>query len=258
MTQTVQLWDPSVMNRNVSSFNQKSEAYLKNRPRYPQELYRFLFDQCREFNRAWDCGCGNGQVSIDLVTAFDCIAATDINMNQVLNSFKHDKIHYSVQNAESAAFPDGCFDLLVTAQCLHWFDMDRFFIEAKRVLKPGGVFACWGYGFFTVNPATDRVLRKELFEIIDPFWAAGNRIVQDGYREVGFPFKKNDVPPIGMVMNWTCGQLTNYLKTWSAIKLYNEQFNTDVVEEIRPLLDKCMNGVERVVFEFSVYCGING
>jgi SAM-dependent methyltransferase len=251
-------WDPSAMNRNVSSFNRNSEAYLKNRPRYPQELYGFLFAQCRQFHCAWDCGCGNGQVSIDLVSAFDRVAATDINMNQVLYSYKHDNIHYSVQNAESAAFPDGCFDLLVTAQCLHWFDTDRFFCEAERVLKPGGVFGCWGYGFFSVNQTADRLLQKQLFEIIDPFWAAGNRIVQNGYRDISFPFRKIDVPSIGMVMNWNCGQLTDYLKTWSAVKLYNEHFGADVVEEIRPMLGNYMNGVEKVVFEFTAYCGVNG
>jgi ubiquinone/menaquinone biosynthesis C-methylase UbiE len=38
-----------------------------------------------------NCGCGNGQVSIDLISIFNKIEASDINENQLLNSYKHDK-----------------------------------------------------------------------------------------------------------------------------------------------------------------------
>jgi hypothetical protein len=84
-------------NDNILTFNINSSGYFKNRPRYPLELYKSIFENCSEYNIAWDCGCGNGQVSIDLVSKFNKIEASDINENQISNSYEHDKIHYTIQ-----------------------------------------------------------------------------------------------------------------------------------------------------------------
>lgn len=73
-------------NDNVLTFNINSKGYLKNRPRYPLKLYKSIFENCSEYNIAWDCGCGNGQVSIDLVSKFNRIEASDINEEQIINS----------------------------------------------------------------------------------------------------------------------------------------------------------------------------
>ncbi|MCP4490067.1 MAG: class I SAM-dependent methyltransferase, partial [Gammaproteobacteria bacterium] len=35
------------------------------------------------------------------------------------------------------------FSLITVAQALHWFNIDFFFKEVKRVLKPGGILAVW-------------------------------------------------------------------------------------------------------------------
>lgn len=32
------------------------------------------------------------------------------------------------------------------AQAVHWFDLDKFYAEADRILKPNGVLALLGYG----------------------------------------------------------------------------------------------------------------
>jgi ubiquinone/menaquinone biosynthesis C-methylase UbiE len=205
----------------------------------------------------WDCGCGNGQVSIDLVSTFHSIEASDRNENQIANSYKNDKIHYSIQQSESTNFPDNYFDLICAAQCLHWFDLVTFFHEAKRVLKSDGLFGCWGYGFFKINKTVDEILNEKLFLKIDPFWSFGNRIVQNGYRDITFPFIDIPVPKITMIMQWDSNRLMNYLNTWSAVKLYNDEYNTDIIKGIRPHLDNYLNHVEKVVFDFSFYCGRN-
>jgi SAM-dependent methyltransferase len=43
--------------------------------------------------------------------------------------------------AEELPVPDHAVDVVVGAQCLHWFDLDRAFPEIARVLRPGGVLA---------------------------------------------------------------------------------------------------------------------
>jgi SAM-dependent methyltransferase len=35
----------------------------------------------------------------------------------------------------------GSIDLIVVAQALHWFDLQRFYKEVRRVLKNNGVLA---------------------------------------------------------------------------------------------------------------------
>lgn len=55
------------MDPNAQTFNSQSDRYQSARPRYPQELFEVLKAQCSAHQKAWDCGCGNGQVAIDLV-----------------------------------------------------------------------------------------------------------------------------------------------------------------------------------------------
>jgi len=48
---------------------------------------------------------------------------------------------FTVMNAESLKFGDGCFDTVCVANSLHHFEnVDRALSEMKRVLKPGGLF----------------------------------------------------------------------------------------------------------------------
>lgn len=243
------------VNENVLTFNSNSDEYFKNRPRYPAALYDAIFEHCNEYNCAWDCGCGNGQVAIDLVPRFNHVEASDINENQIVNAFKHERIHYSIQNAESPEFPDNHFDLLCVAQCMHWFNLDIFFQSVRRVLKKDGIFACWGYGDFHINNEIDHVLDTLLLSKIDPFWAAGNRIVQNGYKDVTFPFDKIQLPPIEMNVLWDVNQLANYMDTWSAVKLYNNAFKTDIIAEIKLEISSVMKGPELVKMDFSCFMG---
>jgi hypothetical protein len=48
-------------------------------------------------------------------------------------------VHYSVQPAEATTFASASFDAVCVAQALHWFDIERFYAEVRRVLRPGGI-----------------------------------------------------------------------------------------------------------------------
>ena len=47
---------------------------------------------------------------------------------------------------------DSSLDLVTICQALHWLDLDTFYSEAERVLKPGGVLAVIGYHMTRVAP----------------------------------------------------------------------------------------------------------
>ncbi len=247
------------MDPNAQTFNSKSDQYQSARPRYPQELYEILNAQCSVHQNAWDCGCGNGQVAIDLVEVFQQVEASDINENQIRAAIAHPRIRYTVQKSEATDYADASFDAVCAAQCMHWFDLDRFFAEAKRVLKKEGIFACWGYGFFKTEPDLDRVLAQQLLEKIDPYWSDRNRLLCSGYQGVEFPFEPMDCPPVAMVMPWTLNELLEYLSTWSAVKLYDNAQGTAIMDNVRRELTarfdlECQYSV---AMDFFVYMGRN-
>ena len=55
------------------------------------------------------------------------------------------------------------------AQAWHWFDHSRFNRELLRVLRPGGVFAAWGYGWFSIDAQIDAAIDEEYLRPIGPY-----------------------------------------------------------------------------------------
>ena len=204
-------------------FNEKSELYAKVRPRYPQELFKFLETLCDEQKSAWDVACGNGQAAIDLANYFDEVHATDISEEQIAHAIQCPRINYSVQPAEKTDFFENQFDLVCVAQALHWFDYDIFWVEVKRVLKPKGVFAAWGYSWFSITDEVDNILKESFLDVIEPYWEPQNNLLWNQYRDIPFPFEKINTPKIAMKTEWDLNQLFAYLQSWSATRLCVEK-----------------------------------
>jgi ubiquinone/menaquinone biosynthesis C-methylase UbiE len=198
-------------------FSDKSDLYAKVRPRYPQELFTFLASLCDDGQSAWDVACGNGQAAVDLALYFAEVHATDVSEQQIANAIPNPRVRYSVQPAEKTNFAENQFDLVSVAQALHWFDYELFWPEVKRVLKPNGIFAAWGYSWFSAAEIND-VLREHFLPAIKPYWAKQNQLLWNGYRDVPFPFERVDTPEIKMKMKWDFNQLFSYLQTWSSVR----------------------------------------
>ncbi len=203
-------------------FDDKSDLYASARPRYPPALYDYLVSLCDDRTVAWDCACGNGQVAVDLINYFEQVYATDVSLQQIAHVLKKPRIQYQVMSAESPLFSDNLFDLVCVGQALHWFDYDKFWPQVKRVLKPGGIFAAWGYSFFTIKSQMDNQIREALstsfFETIKPYWTERHRLLWDYYRDVPFPLERIASPPISMMMTWDLDELFAYLHSWSSTR----------------------------------------
>ena len=215
----------------VQTFSQGSDEYAKNRPHYPDELFAYLSDLCDGHDAAWDCATGNGQAAVSLAKYFSHVEATDLSTEQIEHGIAHPRVNYSVSPAEHTPFNDESFDLITVATAVHWFDPQQFHREVKRVLKPRGILAVWTYGYFDVEPETDQVIRDELLNPIDRFWAEGNRQVMNGYRDLRLPFEEIQTPSFVLQLNWNLGQLIAYARTWSAVKRYIAELGTDPVAE---------------------------
>lgn len=217
---------------NIQTFSQSSDQYAKNRPQYPDELFAYLSELCFGHDAAWDCATGNGQAAVSLARYFSRVEATDISQEQLRQHIVHPRVHYSVSPAEQTPFADHSFDLITVATAVHWFDPQRFHQEVERVLKPDGVLAVWTYSYFQIEPEVDAVIRREILDPIDPFWASGNRQVLNGYRDLSLPLEEmHDLPTFVLKIDWDLAQLLAYARTWSAVKRYMAELGSDPVSE---------------------------
>ena len=211
-------------------FSGHAADYRAFRPTYPPELFAFLAGACAGHDLAWDCGTGSGQAAVPLAAHFARVFATDASAEQVKNAEAHPKVEYAVAPAEACPLPDGIVDLVLVAQALHWFDHDRFYVEVRRVAKPGAVLAATCYYKPSVCPEVDPILRR-WEDFIRPYWTPERVWVDDGYRSIPFPFPELEAPRMEVSVPASLAQFVGYLGTWSATKLYVKKHGTDPLEQ---------------------------
>lgn len=209
------------------NFSKQSDVYVKYRPHYPGELFSFLSSLTNEHKLAWDCGTGNGQAATGLAKFYDRIIATDPSAQQIGNCLPNEKVTYLVEKAEQSSLQTGSVDLLTIANALHWFDFESFYKEANRVLKPNGVIAAWAYALPKISPAVDEVIAHLHYQTLDAYWVHENRLVENEYKEVPFPFELIASPDFHYEKAMSCNDMTGYLNTWSATHRFiaKNQFN---------------------------------
>lgn len=218
-------------------FSAVASRYADFRPRYPSRLFDLLANLVPRDVLVWDCAAGNGQATVDLAARFDRVVATDASREQIASALPHPRIDYRVAPAEESGLPDGSVGLLTVAQALHWFDLDRFYAEARRVLRPGGVLAVWAYGVTAVDGKEVNDLVQEFYETtVGPYWPPQRTLVEDGYRSIPFPFAEVPTAPMQMEANWTLDQLIGYLGTWSATNRYIKATGLNPLEPLRESL----------------------
>jgi SAM-dependent methyltransferase len=234
------------------NFSQQSDEYAQYRPVYPEAYFNFILSVTRERNTAWDCGTGNGQVAEQLSRYFEKVHATDISQQQISRSVPNNKIEYSVQPAEQTIFPDQCFDLIVVAQAIHWFDFDLFYNEAKRTLKKEGVISIVGYNRPMVSPEIDEIITYFYKDIVGPYWDAERKYVDERYHTIPFPFEEIDSPKTKIALEWNFEHLIGYLGTWSAVKHFIKDRGTNPLEKVYDQLKKAWGNMERRTVSFPL------
>lgn len=211
-------------------FSKQADIYRNSRPTYPPELYDFITALCKNRNMAWDCATGNGQCAVALAEYFDKVIATDASAQQIQNAFEHPKITYRVATAYNSGLENASADIVTVATAAHWFEIEKFYAEADRVLAPQGVLAIWSYGGCNVNAEVDAVLAKLSLEILADYWAPEIwRIWRDKYKNLPFPYEQITAPPFKSVLNWDLQQLINYLNSWSGVQNYKSKENRNPV-----------------------------
>jgi SAM-dependent methyltransferase len=212
-------------------FSKQAAGYAKFRPRYPEKLFEYLGSIAPSRQLAWDCGTGNGQAAIGLASVFDRVVATDASEKQIANAQRHERIEYRIAPAENSGIGSETIDLTMVAQALHWFDLDRFYGEARRVLKADGVIAASAYNLLHIEKAIDEVVNRYYHEVVGPFWPPERELVEQ-FANLSFPFHEIDAPKFEMTAHWNLDHLLGYLRTWSSTQRFIAARGEDPLEQI--------------------------
>ncbi|KAJ2851409.1 hypothetical protein IWW36_001177 [Coemansia brasiliensis] len=258
----------------------EADKYQANRPRYRSSLVDTILGYHKRDNPeattdlVVDVATGTGIFARQLAPYFKKVIGTDIS-NTMLESARkaeqNQRIEYIYAPSEDLAFlKDHSVDVITAATGAHWFEVDKFVAEAKRVLKPSGTLVIFGYpGFahFVDYPQCDQLIKN--FGIGDsrlgPFWARGREVLVNGYRVyhrhlscngwVGI--QRNIYPdtiegepsaelapvlasePNIMDFEVTWQTLQDFLLTWSPLALYQKQYperENAAVEVVREMM----------------------
>ncbi|XP_049919281.1 putative methyltransferase DDB_G0268948 [Epinephelus moara] len=101
-----------------------------------------------QFNLAVDVGCGSGQGTVLLAPYFTNVVGTDISPAQLKMAKAQSNppnVSYRECPAEELSFASCEVDLLSAMTAAHWFNHQKFLLEADRVLRPGGCLALLSY-----------------------------------------------------------------------------------------------------------------
>jgi SAM-dependent methyltransferase len=218
-------------------FTPVADRYAACRPAQPPEVIAYAASLAPRRGVAWDCGTGSGQAALGLAASFERVVATDASAAQIARAAPHPRVEYRVAPAEACGLPDASVDLVAVAQALHWFDLEPFYREVRRVAAPGAAVVVWSYLWASLEDAAPDALLQELArETLAPDWPREIRIVAEGYRTIPFPFREVTPPAFVFTASWTLAQLLGFARTWSATARHVRRTGRDPVAEAEPRL----------------------
>jgi SAM-dependent methyltransferase len=223
---------------DAPDFSGVAESYSASRPGYPSELYEWLASIVPRRELAWDVATGNGQAAVDLATHFDRVIASDSSAAQIRHAKEHPRVEYRVAPAEASGLPADSVDLVVAASALHWFDLPRFYEEARRVTRSAGVLAAWTYHVGHVEPPFDVVFGPFYRDVVSSYFAAGARLVDDRYGAIELPGRRLEAPEFTVSASWNLTQILDFVRTWSGVQSYMEATGEDPVASLAPQIER--------------------
>lgn len=223
-------------------FTPVAQQYATFRPDYPAELFDWLAAITPHRAFAWDCGAGSGQATLPLASRFEHVLASDLSDAQLSSAPAVSNVTYRVAPAEDSGLPDRSVDLVTVAQAMHWFEPDTFHTEVRRVLKPGGIIAAWGYNRLMLeHPEVQRLLDDFYDRTIGSYWPSERVHVENGYHDLPFPYARIETPTFMLEKQWPCEHLLGYLRSWSSVARFQSIQGYDPVpslaESLAPFCD---------------------
>jgi ubiquinone/menaquinone biosynthesis C-methylase UbiE len=241
-------------------FSKQAEKFARHRPEYPDKLFAYLSELCPAHDLAWDCGTGSGQAAVSLVKYFNRVIASDLSPNQISQARYHERILYQVSSAEKTDLDTQSADLITVAQALHWFKLNRFYTEVRRVLKPGGIVAAWCYHLTVISPEIDEIIQNYSEVIVRPYSSERMHYVSDHYQTIPFPFEELLPPRVEMYTHWDLNEMIGFLDSWSSTQKFIRVRSYHPLDEIMGDLHQAWGDPQQkrtVVFPLYIRIGRN-
>lgn len=202
-------------------FSVTSSSYATYRPEYPEEMYHFLYSFLNGRDVAIDIGAGNGQASKALAKHFKKVWACEPSQQQIAHAYHLPNIEYLCVRAEATGLPNQIADIITVAQAIHWFDLEKFWLEVARIARPGAVLAYWTYTKPYFHNDFDIALQA-FYDFIQPYWPEDRKFVDEGYASIHAPFECLEICEFAIRRKLSFEQFHRYLSTWSALKNLRE------------------------------------
>ncbi len=148
--------------------------------------------------------------------------AFDASGSQLAHAFHRDNIVYACALAESLPAPDNSFDLITVGTGVHWFDRPKFYAEVKRVLRPRGVIAVWGYFGFKAEATVEKLTMHVIQDVLKDYWPKVMQPQLDRYRNLDFPFTPIDHPEFVFRNEWSLNDWLGFVDSWSGTQAYRD------------------------------------
>lgn len=129
---------------NTTKFDGKGEIYAKARPKYAVGLFNYIKNtlQIPERSIFADIGSGTGIFSEQLLNNGYRVYAIEPNTDMRKKAEEKLLVYHdfvSVDGTDSnTIIPNQSVDCITVAQAFHWFDVDAFKKECRRILKSYG------------------------------------------------------------------------------------------------------------------------
>lgn len=220
--------------RQLFAAEEVAKHYVLARPTYPGHVFDLMVEYARAHgactDRAADIATGSGQAARGLARVFENVVGVDASPAQVAAAIAPSpNVTFAVGTAESTGLQASSYDCVCVAEALHWFDRPRFWEEAMRILRPGGIIAILGYAAvrFPDEPTADAVYNKLFDDTLGPFWHPSKRLVDDLYRgcEPPAPPFVDVVRHDGLTIerDWSVDDAVGYANSWSGLETYLSQ-----------------------------------
>jgi SAM-dependent methyltransferase len=129
---------------NTEKFSGRAQDYTKGRPSYATEFIKMLRCDLKvnENTVVADIGSGTGKLSkqiLDLGSKVFCVEPNK-DMRKIAEKELSRYGNFVSVNGSSdfTTLDSNSVDVVTVAQAFHWFDVDKFKSECKRILKPNG------------------------------------------------------------------------------------------------------------------------
>lgn len=226
----------------VFANSELARKYIQFRPVPPESLINCVLEFTKEkrpspLKLSVDVGCGSGQTTEQYANHFEKVIGVDVSPDQLeiaRSRNKYKNVFHKQGTAESIPVEDGSVDLVSACAAVHWFDFKSFYAEVDRILKPGGVLAC--YSYICCSPLySNKNLRTEFLEM----WESLNQYLTLGHEHLRTEYA--NLPPCypdgtylrGFSLEHDANLETflGYISTWSSFAKMRDAEGEDAAKE---------------------------